>query len=171
METKEIISTMLKNGATMFKDVTVKNVTLGNYQNSEQHRLSLTLDKEVDGMVANGADADGVVTYTQGKTNVVFTSVYSIGAVLKDDEDAAFAVNTLTDSPKGYQVVLSRAKVDIICEKVKGGTDYKNPWSSRVDANVTHFDHDTILFHVVNIKLSDRARMLLDRMAMQMLGL
>lgn len=146
----------------MVKNVVVKNVTISVEENYV--RVALTTDKEFDRYLAN---EDG--TYTLGKSNVIFTSAIALGAILKDDDSAAFAVNTLNLNPNGYSVILSHATIDVLVEPVKSGTDYKNPWSERAEAR--HFDHDTFINHVVNIKLTDRAKMMLDRMALQMLGM
>ena len=157
MEKKEVVAMLLKNGGKLVKDLTVKNVTVTVMENYV--RIALTVDKKLDGMIAQ---EDG--TYKEGKTKVIFVSLYSITAQLKDNENAAFAVNDLLRNPNG-------AEVNVIQEAVKAGTDYKNPWSEKEDANVTHFDHNTIINHVVDIELSDRANALLDRLALSKLGM
>lgn len=168
METKAIVENLVKSGATLVKNIIVKNVTIA--VKDGYTRVALTLDKPVKGMVQQ-VDSDGVVTYKEGMTDVIFTSTISLGSVLKSDERAAFAVNQLNMKPDGYQVILSRATIDVVNEAVKAETDYTNPFSTRENKTVTRFEHDTILHHVVSIKLSERANMLLDKMALAMLGL
>lgn len=163
METKEIVAELLKNGATKVNDVKVKNVTVTRCENYV--RLGITLNKPVKGMVTK----DNGVTYEEGETNVIFVSLYSITSLLKDDDDAAFAANHLVEHPDSMSVVLSRATLDIVQEVVKKGTEYRNPWSS--EAKVTVFDHDTIITHVVSIKLSDFGIRKLDKLADSLLGI
>lgn len=164
MEKKEVVAMLLKNGGKLVKDLTLKNVTVTVMENYV--RIALTVDKELDGMIAQ---EDG--TYKEGKTKVIFVSLYSITAQLKDNENAAFAVNDLLRNPNGAEVILSRAKINVIQEAVKAGMDYKNPWSEKEDASITHFDHNTIINHVIDIELSDRANALLDRLALNKLGM
>ncbi len=162
MEKREIINGLLKNGAKEVKGLKIKNVTITILENYT--RLGLTLDKPVEGYVAN---SDG--TYNKGETNVIFVSAFAIASVLKDNDDTAFAANHLVEHPEAMNVLLSRATIDIIQEPVVSGQEYRNPWSSNED-NSTVFDHDTIINHLTNIKLSDFGMKKLDRLADAMLG-
>ena len=162
MEKKEIIAELLKNGGKSVKDLKVKNVTVTRCENYV--RLGITLDKPVMGMVTK----DNGVTYEKGETKVIFVSLFSIISLLKDNDDAAFAANHLIQHPEAMNVVLSRAKIDIIQEPVTAGQEYKNPWSDNAEATV--FDHDTIINHVVELTLSDFAIRKLDSLANALLG-
>ena len=162
MEKKEVIAQLLKNGSKMVKDLHIKNVTVAPQENYV--RLGLTLNNPVEGMVTK----DNGVTYEEGETNVIFVSLYSITSLLKDNDDAAFAANHLTQHPEAMNVILSRAKIDIIQEPVVAGQEYKNPWSDNTEATV--FNHDTIINHVVELKLSDFAVRKLDSLANALLG-
>lgn len=163
MEKKEVIAELLKNGGKSVKDLKVKNVTVTRCENYV--RLGITLDKPVTGMVTK----DNGVTYEEGETNIIFVSLYSVTSLLKDDDNAAFAANTLVEHPDSMSVVLSRATIDIIQETVEAGAEYKNPWSNNAEATV--FDHKTIITHVVNIVLSDFAIRKLDHLADRLLGI
>ena len=162
MEKKEVIAQLLKNGSKMVKDLHVKNVTVAPQENYV--RLGLTLNTPVEGMVTK----DNGVTYEKGETKVIFVSLFSITSLLKDNDDAAFAANHLTQHPEAMNVVLNRAKIDIIQEPVTAGQEYKNPWSDNAEATV--FDHDTIINHVVELTLSDFAIRKLDSLANALLG-
>lgn len=161
MEKREIINELLKNGSKEVKNLKVKNVTVTVLENYT--RLGLTLDKPVEGYVAQ---EDG--TYEKGETNVIFVSAFAIASVLKDNDDTAFAANHLVEHPEAMNVLLSRATIDIIQEPVVAGTEYRNPWSTNSDATV--FDHDTIINHLTGIKLSDFGMKKLDTLADKMLG-
>lgn len=162
MEKKEVIAQLLKNGSKMVKDLQIKNVTVAPQENYV--RLGLTLNTTVDGMVTK----DNGVTYEKGETKVIFVSLFSIISLLKDDDDVAFAANHLTQHPEAMNVILSRAKINIIQEPVVAGQEYKNPWSDNTEATV--FDHDIIINHVVELKLSEFAVRKLDSLANALLG-
>lgn len=161
MEKKEVMSELLKKGGELVKGVKIKNVTVTPLDNYV--RLGITLDKPVKGMVS-----EDQVTYEEGKTNVIFVSLYSITSLLKDNDDAAFAVNHMVKHPDSMSVVLSRATIDIIQEHVVSGEEYRNPWSENTEATV--FDHDVIINHIVNITLSDFAIRKIDKLADNLLG-
>lgn len=163
MEKKEIIAELLKNGGVQVKDLKVKNVTVTHCENYV--RLALTLNTPVKGMVTK----DNGVTYEEGETNVIFVSLYSVTSLLKDNDDAAFAVNHLVNHPDAMSIVLSRASINIIQEPVEEGQEYRNPWSTNAEATV--FDHKTIINHITDIKLSDFAIRKMDRLADSLLGI
>ena len=161
MNINEIIAQLIKKGAKEVKNVTIKNVTVTPM--NEYVRLGLTLDKEVDGYKA---DEDG--TYTPSKVKVIFVSAFTIAALLKEDDNAAFAANHLLKHPDALGMILSRATITVIQQPVKAGEEYKNPFKDNADS--TTFDHDTIINHITDIKLSDFGMKRLDKLADMMLG-
>ena len=162
MTHKEVISQLLKNGANQIKNVVIKNVTVTPFE--EYVRLGLTLDTEVDGYREND-NGD----FEEAKVNVIFVSAFTIASLLKDQDDAAFAANHLLKHPDAMGMILSRAKINIVQEKVKEGTEYVNPFSSD-DTKTTMFDHDTIINHIASIELSNFGLKRLDRLADLMMG-
>lgn len=162
MEAKDVIAQLIKNGAKEIKGVVVKNVTVTPMD--EYIRLGLTLNKEVDGYRVNDNDE-----YEEAKTKIVFVSAFTIAALLKESDDAAFAANHLVKHPDALAMIMSRATITIVQERVKAETEYKNPFASET-AETTVFDHDTIINHVTEIKLSDFGLKRLDRLADLMLG-
>ena len=158
----EIIAQLIKKGAKEIKNVTVKNVTVTPM--NEYVRLGLTLDKEVDGYKV---EDDG--TYTPSKVKVIFVSAFTIAALLKEDDNAAFAANHLLKHPDALAMIMSRAQINILQQPVKAGEEYKNPFNDNADA--TAVDHDVIINHITEIKLSDFGMKRLDRLADMMLGL
>ena len=163
MDRKQVIRQLKAEGAKEVKNLTVKNVTVTVMD--EYVRLGLTLDKEVEGM---RQDENG--EYQEDITNVIFASTFSIASILKDDEDAAFAANHLVENPKGFAVVLSRCHIDILQEKVAKDTEYVNPFAGE-DAETTTFDHDVVINHISNIKLSKVGIKALDKLFDAILGI
>jgi len=161
MTNKEIAEQLVKNGCNLVK-CTVKNVTVTVLETYT--RLGLTIDKEIDGYVSK----DDGATYEPAKVRTVFVSAYSIGSLMKDKDDTAFAANHLMENPAGLAIILSRAKINVVQQKVKEGESYKNPFSETAEA-VT-FDHDTIINYVTSIELSEFGLKKLDKLADKMLG-
>ena len=160
METKKVIDTLLKAGAKRINGLKVRNVTISHEESYT--RIGLSTDTEIDGFLS---DDNGV--YIPGKTTLVFVSSYSIASQFKDNDDTAFAANHIVEHPEALQVLLSRATFDVIQEKVKAGDSWKNPWSDSGDERT--YDHDTIINHVVNIRLSSMGNKMLEALAMKLL--
>lgn len=158
MEKKEIINNLIKGGAEPVKGLKVKNVTVTPLENYV--RVALTLDTPVKGMVNKDNN------WVEDTTNVIFDSTFSIVSVLRNT-DAAFAANHIIKYPDSLSVLLSGANIDIIQEHVVEGQEYKNPWSE--SAETTVFDHNTIINHITDIRLSDFGLRKLDTLADAML--
>lgn len=163
MEVKEVVKSLLANGAKKIDGIKVKNVTISVEENYT--RCHLSINKEVDGYVLQ---EDG--TYTKGNVKGIFTSLFSLASILKDNEDAAFAANHIINNPNTIGVVLSGATVTIVQEPIIAGQVRKNPWSDNPKAKEETFDHDTIINHVVDIELSSFGIKQLEKLAEKLMG-
>ena len=147
MERNEIINN-LKNVKEnhFYKDCTVKNVKVGDKE-GDYCRISLTIDKEVEQCVVDQETNE----IKHQKSNVIFASSISILAVLKENDDAAFAANYISEHNKSLEAILSRAKIDVVQEFVPDGKEYKNPFSSKEDTRI--FEGDRYITHITDITL------------------
>lgn len=162
MEKKLIEEQLLKKGSKKIKNLVVKNVTVTPMENYV--RLGLTIDKPVEGFVVQ---EDG--TYKKSEVKVIFVSLFSVISQLRDIEEASFACNHIVKNPMSAEVLLNGSIIDVIQEDVKEGDEYVNPWSE-ASTSTSIFTHDTIINHVVSIRITSRAEALLDRLALFMLG-
>lgn len=161
---KDICNEIIAEGGTRVRGLKVRSCKITEQDNYTM--VSLTLERKVRGYRAD--ETTGI--FEEGLTNVIFTSSYSLASVLKNNEDLAFCANSLVENPRGFEVVLSGATIDIIQQPVAADELYKNPFSSS-NAEGVALGHDTIINHIVDIKPSNRALTVLDRMALAMLGL
>ena len=162
---KKVVAQLQKEGAESVKNVVVKNVKVKDLDNYT--RISLTLNKEVKQMVANDKG-----DYEEDVNNVIFVSSYSIGAILANNEEIAFAKNLIMQSPELLTMILSYAEIDILLESVKEGQEYSNPFSSSSETRT--IEHDSIYAHVIDIRLGKKGekivQMLEDKMLDAMLA-
>ncbi len=158
---KDAVSTLLKNGAKRVENLVVNNVNVTPLE--DYTRISLTLDKPVAGYVLG---EDGV--YSRGETNVIFVSLFSIAALLKENDELAWCVNELIANPKALQVLFSRAKITLLQEDVVAGQTRINPFTGKEDENVP--DHDAIYNHIVDVKLGKMGEIGLEKMLDKLLG-
>lgn len=157
---KKAVAQLLKEGAERVNNVVVKNVMVKDLDNYT--RVSLTLNKSVKQMVLND-DGD----YVEGEHNVVFASTYSIGAILANNEDVAFAKNLIMQSPELLTMLLSYAEIDMVLERVTAGEEYINPFSSKTEGNVV--EHDSIYCHVIDIRLGKKGNKIVSMLEDKML--
>ncbi len=108
-------------------------------------------------------DGDPTGQYKYGLTNVVYSTNFAISGAFKNDENLAFIGNAAANSPGALVPVLAGSTIDIIQESVKAGTEYVNPFTTRDNPVSTVFEHDTIINHIVGIKLGKVGEKMLDR--------
>lgn len=162
MEKKNVVEQLLKQGSQLVKNLIVKNVTVTPKEN--YIRLCLTLDKPVKGYVS---DDDG--NYILKESKFIYVSLFSIAAVLRDNEYASFAVNHIIKKPSSVEVLINGARINIIQQSIKAGEEYVNLWSNNDTVQV--FDHDSLINHVIDITLNQRSINLLDKLADSMIGI
>lgn len=160
---KQVIAELIAGGNKKIAGIRVRSAKITEKDNYVM--VSLSLDKAIPGYVAN---EEGV--FTKAETTTVFASSYSLASILKESDETAWAANQLIASPKGFEVILAGARVDIIQEEVSGDELYKNPFSNSSAEGVA-IGHDTIIHHVIKIELCAQAKKMLNMMAMSMMGL
>ena len=159
---QEVVRTLLKNGAKRIDNAVVK--TVGVNRQEKYDRVALTLAKPVRSYVETETGE-----YEEGETRVIFVSSFSLGAILSDNEDTAFAKRKLMQKPQLLELVLSYAKIDVLQEKVEANTDYINPFSSSTNGSM--IEHDTYINHVVDIELGKRGLKAIDKMFDKLLSI
>ena len=159
---QEVVRTLLKNGATRIDNAVVRTVEVNRQEKYD--RVALTLAKPVRSYVETETGE-----YEEGETRVIFVSSFSLGAILSDNEDTAFAKRKLMQKPQLLELVLSYAKIDVLQEKVEANTDYINPFSS--STNGRRIEHDTYINHVVGIELGNRGLKAIDEMFDKLLSI
>lgn len=154
---QEVVRTLLKNGAKRIDNAVVKTVSVNRQENYD--RVAITLAKPVTGYVLNQETGE----YEKSDdVRTIFVSSFSIGAILADNEDSAFAKRYLLERPRLLELCLSYAKVDILQEAVEANTDYVNPFSSSCEGHT--IEHDTIINHVIAIELGKRGLKFLEKL-------
>lgn len=141
---QSVVENLVKNGAKVLADkFTVLNVNLKEEDNHT--RMTLTLDNEFEQMVKQD---DG--TRKLQMSNILFTSTYSVAGLMKQDPALALAAGHCLEHTNAFKAVLAGAKLTLLQEKVKEGTDYVNPFSN--SDTTTHIDHDTVITHIIGIE-------------------
>lgn len=153
------IKNLLANGAKKVNGLKIKNV---NYSEKDNYTMvSFTLTNPIRGFVSN----DNGVTFVEGMTNTLFTSLYAIVGALKEDEDLAWMGNALLENPKVLNLVLNGGTVDIIQQDIAQGVEFSNPFSTRNDVSTQVYDHDIIVNHIIKFKLGKTGEKMADKLA------
>lgn len=157
------IKSLLAKGATRINNLKIKNINTTDMDN--YCRVSFTLTSPVKGFVSN----DNGLTYEEGKTNIIFLSLYGIAGAVKEDENLAWLGNQIIENPKRLEVIFSGATVDIIQEFIPANEEFVNPFSSNPTPSI--YDHDIIVNHVVKFKLSNNGKDMAKMLAINLMGL
>lgn len=160
---KQVVAELLAKGCNKIAGIRVRSSIVTPKDNYVM--VSLSLERGIPGYVS---DDEGV--FTKGETATVFASSYSIASVLKDNDETAWAANQLIQNPKGLEVILAGAKIDLVQEEVAADEIYKNPFSNSKDDG-TNLGHDTIINHIVKIEICQKAKQMLNMLAMNMMGI
>lgn len=160
---KQVVAELLAKGCNKIAGIRVRSSIVTPKDNYVM--VSLSLERGIPGYVSDG---EGV--FTKGETATVFASSYSIASVLKDNDETAWVANQLIQNPKGLEVILAGAKIDLVQEEVAADEIYKNPFSSS-DVDGQSLGHDTIINHVVKIEICQKAKQMLNMLAMNMMGI
>lgn len=158
----DAVASLRKAGAKSETDLTIKNVTVTEYE--KWTRIGLTLNREVDGPIA---DADG--NWRMGKTHVVFLSLYSVLCLLKNTDATVTIANYIANHPAALQVILSGAKGELLQQEVKAHATYVNAFTG--EETDYDSDHDSIFNHLVSIELSDKGQRAVEKIEDKLLGL
>lgn len=128
-------------------------------------RLTFVTKEKLPGMTVdeNNLDAFGMPTRKIAVSTNVFTSAYAVAGAMKEDAKGAIfadAVSNMTAVLAGRQeaeivgtanianLLFAGGTIDVICQFVKAGEVYVNPFASSTDTETT-FDEDRIFHHVV----------------------
>ena len=158
------IKKLIATGCKRINNVRIKNVNCTEKDNYTM--ISLTLANQVKGFVSD----DGGVTYKEGVTNVIFTSLYAIVGAMKEDEELGWMGNALLEHPEALNLILNGSTVDILQQDVASGEEFVNAFSSRTDVEPTVFDHDVIINHIIGFKLGKVGTKMADKLADKLLG-
>lgn len=138
---KDVVKELIKAHGRPIKRI-IKNV---NHEVLDTYtRVSFTLREPVKAYQYK--DDEFVLT----GSNVIFTSIYAIAGMLKEDDDLAFLANDVITNPKLLNLLAVTGQAEIIQQEVKEGEEYVNPFASNPEP--TTFDHDVIINHIISLK-------------------
>lgn len=158
------IKKLIAAGCKHINSVRVKNVNFTEKDNYTM--ISFTLSNPIRGFVSN----DNGMTYQEGMTNTLFTSLYAITGALKEDDELGWMANALLDNPQALNLIFNGSTVDIIQQEVSAGVEFTNPFSTRSDAPVQVYDHDVIINHIIRFKLGKTGEKMATRLADKLMG-
>lgn len=143
---EKIVQNLIKQPDNLYyRNVKVKTAKVT--KKDEYFMVSLSVVKDLRAMVA---DENG--TFVEGTRNIIFTTNYTLGGVIKNTDNISWIANRLVENADVFEAVLAGARIDIINEPIHAGDEYVNPFSSRRDGTV--FEHDTFINHIVGIHVS-----------------
>ncbi len=162
----EAVSALRKaDGTKTINGLKIINVNIT--AKTEYTLVTLTLDNDVPAYVKD-KDSD---SFLLKSSNVIFVTLYSLNAVLRNNDDSLSIVNYLQNHSNALASILIGSKIDIIQQSISGKTvdDDGNPVASkyydywRNEEIERSEDYDTIFNHVVNIEFTKKSLIKIDK--------
>lgn len=158
--TAERIAWIMRHGGVKH-NLVVKGVTTT--KDNGRCIIALNVDKPIPAYLqVNGVWQDTTST-------LMYSSNIEVNAVIRNNADAAFAVNYLNDHSKAYETLLSGAKITIITQLIASGEDYINPFTTRRDAEPIQFKHNVYVTYFTDVTFSRIGNKTLDKIFDKML--
>lgn len=143
---EKIVQSLIKaDGNEYYRNLKVKTAKVTEMEN--YFMVNLTINRPIRAMVA---DENGV--FKEGNRNIIFSSNFALGGVIKNTESIAWIGNSLVENAKVFEAIMAGATIDVISQPVKAGQLYHNPFSTR--NNETKMSNDTFINHIVAIRVS-----------------
>lgn len=158
------IKKLIATGCKRINSIRIKNVNFTEKDNYTM--ISFTLSTPIRGFVSN----DNGITYQEGMTNTLFTSLYAIVGAIKEDDELGWMANALLDNPQALNLIFNGGSIDILQQEIVAGEQFTNPFSTRNDAIVQVYDHDVIINHIIGFKLGKTGEKMAARFADKLMG-
>ena len=148
------------DGIKVINDLKIVNVTIS--PKDKYTQIALTLDDDVPQYVKSENSDEFVLK----SGNVIFTTLYSINSVLRENDDAITLVDYFSTHKSALAAVLIGSKIDLIQQTVDDKV-YHNYFT---DEDVERADEYTTIYnHIVDVKFSEKAIASLDKLNDKML--
>lgn len=158
------IKKLIAAGCKRINSVRIKNVNFTEKDNYTM--ISFTLSTPIRGFVSN----DNGITYQEGMTNTLFTSLYAIVGAIKENDELGWMANALLDNPQALNLIFNGGNIDILQQEIVAGEQFTNPFSTRNDTTVQVYDHDVIINHIIGFKLGKTGEKMAARFADKLMG-
>ena len=158
------IKKLIAAGCKRINSIRIKNVNFTEKDNYTM--ISFTLSTPIRGFVSN----DNGITYQEGMTNTLFTSLYAIVGAIKEDDELGWMANALLDNPQALNLIFNGGSIDILQQEIVAGEQFTNPFSTRNDTAVQVYDHDVIINHIIGFKLGKTGEKMAARFADKLMG-
>ena len=143
---EKIVQSLIKaDGNEYYRNLKVKTAKVTEMEN--YFMVNLTINRPIRAMVA---DENGI--FKEGSRNIIFSSNFALGGVIKNTESIAWIGNSLVENAKVFEAIMAGATIDVISQPVKANQLYRNPFSTR--NNETKMSNDTFINHIVAIRVS-----------------
>lgn len=136
-----------RENVKVYKNVHVINATITEKPN--YFMISLTLDKKVRAMRAEGPDGGFIET----EHNVIFSSNFALGGVVKHNRKINWLANDLVKNADAFKLIVINSTITIANEAVSAGEEYINPFSTNGSSTV--MQNDTFVNHIIDIQVDD----------------
>lgn len=151
----EILKSMIADGWKRLRGLNVRNVRITELDNYVR-LCFLTANSVIPRYIFD----DETGEYKHTLDNKVFTSLYSVIGVMRDDAELSVVCNKLQENPQAITALVTGGAIDIVYKEFAEGDTFSNPFASNPE-EIT-FDHDTVITIVTGVTPGNVGRRIVD---------
>ena len=158
--TDEIIRSLIVDGWSRLKGLTIKNVRVTEVTAStgtEYTRLCFITQNAIIPRYMMNEDTG---EFEKLFDNKVFTSLYAVIGTMREDAELSVVCNQLLDNPQAITPLVAGGTIDVVYKEFAAGDTFTNPFATNAEETV--FDHDTVITLIVGVTPGKIGQRLVD---------
>lgn len=163
---KDILKQLLSNPKNrIYKNVRIKNVTKRFSDDVDWENITLIIEGKIPGPVPEGNE------FKIGLTSNVYTTSYTIAAVLKQNPRTAMLADMVIKNPEIIPVLLCGSTFNLIQTDVAKNEAYYNPFSNKETRKPRSYEHDWIATNIYDIVLGENGNQVIGGIINHIVGI
>lgn len=155
MTFNEKVAQLVKSGAELVKDVTIKNVRTKIQVNYAI--ITVRLDNTVKSLTYDDNGEEVILN----EDFIIFNS-FKLRTIFEETPELSPVCDYVMAHPYNIGLILTGAKINILQDRAKGQTEYVDPLSNNPNDILT-FNNDRYVNHIIKIELSSNGRKELEQ--------
>lgn len=163
---KDILKQLLADPKNrVYKNVRIKNVTKRYSEDVDWENITLIIEGKIPGPVKEGD------SFKIGLTSNVYTTSYTIAAILKQNPRTAMLADMVVKNPEIIPVLLCGSTFNLIQTDVAKNEIYYNPFSDKETRKPRAYEHDWIATNIYDIVLGENGNQIIGGIINHIVGI
>ena len=151
----DIIRGLITDGWKRLRNLPIRNVRVTSMDNYT--RLCFLTNNPIIPRYMSNEDTG---EWKLVQDNKIFTSLYSVIGVMRDDAELSIVCNAILENPTAITALVGGGQLDVIYKEFSEGDTFTNPFAT--DADEIVFEHDTVITLVTGVTPGSIGRRIVD---------